>query len=78
MASRIWHHGGGLFFGQPWREAIAELAKINNVRAKPFAPVTMPAQSQGTEGCKEGLDAKPDYQIKYPIPKLLTVPKGHG
>jgi hypothetical protein len=27
---------------------------------------------------KEGLDAKPDYQIKYPTPILLTVPEGHG
>lgn len=67
-SSCIWHHGGVLVVGQPWWKANAELAKINNVRAKPLAPVTMPAQSQGTEGCKEGLDAKPDYQIKYPTP----------
>lgn len=26
-----------------------------------IAHVTMPAQSQGAEGFKEGLDAKPDY-----------------
>jgi hypothetical protein len=78
IAPRVWHHGGVLVVGQPWWKANGELAKINNVRAKPLAPVTMPAQSQGTEGCKEGPDTKPDYQIKYPTPIPLTVPEGRG
>ena len=54
MASRIWHHGGGLFSGQPWRKAIAELAKINIVQAKPLAPGRIPAQSQGPKAVRRG------------------------
>jgi len=35
--------------------------------------VASPPRGQGAEGFKEGHDAKPDYQIKYPRP---TRPRG--
>jgi hypothetical protein len=38
--------------------------------------VASPLGGQEPKGFKEGLDAKPGYQIKYPRPMRLTVPWG--